>query len=959
MPQPIRKLSLQQFQALVQSTRLHRKITSVHVHHTWRPTRSQFEGLRTVEAMRRFHMNTMGMSDIAQHLTLDPEGWLWTGRPWNKSPGSARGHNGSPQEGPFMIEMVGDFDIGRDPFDGPQRAAAARVVAGLLVKHGLSSREVRFHNEFSSKSCPGTSIDQDTFREEVDAARRELLAARETDVEGEDGAGDGARPFAPRFYTAFGVDVEIPEEEVVDDGELTYDDEGPWTTDAADAAVDPSSRGGGSDRLPDLDQKGLCRLRRHVVNLSMGQLSEDDFTTTPEELDKIFDEDLPRWWREQDSEDRPLRVLVWAHGGLVSERKALQTALRDLDFWLDNGIYPLFVVWETAWHEILVQQTLGARAAATDWILETSLRPLVRPLWSGIKESAELASRSDLGDGVPGGMYQLGQKLKAFAAAHEEDGGRFELHAAGHSAGSILLSHFAPVLGRGRDALPLATLSFLAPAVRIDLFKAKVASKVGTGDDDFVRKFLLFTMEKPWEKGDSVAFIYRKSLLYFVSRACEPRRKTEILGLEESLRKDRYVMDLLRGPHAEVVWSKSSGAHGPSASQAITHGGFDEDPATMNSLALRILGLDRDFPPRPHPGPWPDEAVARGPGWPESGWPESGWPESGWPESGSPEWVPPATRPVAGPAPSSSATRPAAPSVVPAASGRRVALCVGIDDYAKGPLDGCVADARLWARSLGSLGFEIRKLHDHEATRGAILAEIERLVRDARAGDTVVFQFSGHGSQVEDFSGDEEGDDFDEALVPHDVERVGLVLDDELGALYDLVADGVNLTLFMDCCHSGTNSRFRPAARARGEGLRPRYLPATPQVVEIQRRRAASVRPQRRAPRHPEIHFAAATDDQFAYEENGQGWFTRAAAGRLVEAVHAGQTHGQFLDAVRRQLPTRLDQDPMLWPGDPQGVLLAARHRATSPSAPHSDAAARLDRFLRGLDELIDELRGG
>jgi hypothetical protein len=36
-----------------------------------------------------------------------------------------------------MIEMVGDFDAGQDPFDGEQRTAAIETVAHLVRAFGL------------------------------------------------------------------------------------------------------------------------------------------------------------------------------------------------------------------------------------------------------------------------------------------------------------------------------------------------------------------------------------------------------------------------------------------------------------------------------------------------------------------------------------------------------------------------------------------------------------------------------------------------------------------------------------------------------------------------------------------------------------------------------------------------------------------------------------------------------
>lgn len=100
----IQRLTLGQFSDLLRSATgtLTRKVDSVHLHHTWRPRRSDFRGLPTIEAMRRFHMD-QGWNDIAQHLTIDPQGGLWTGRNWNDAPASQKGKNGDAAKGPFML----------------------------------------------------------------------------------------------------------------------------------------------------------------------------------------------------------------------------------------------------------------------------------------------------------------------------------------------------------------------------------------------------------------------------------------------------------------------------------------------------------------------------------------------------------------------------------------------------------------------------------------------------------------------------------------------------------------------------------------------------------------------------------------------------------------------------------------------------------------------------------------
>ena len=88
-----------------------------------------WRGAASVQSMCDYHRRTCGWSDIAQHITIDPDGVIWTGRNWNQAPASSGGFNGTSAVGPFMFETVGNFDVGRDPFDGPQREAVLEVIA--------------------------------------------------------------------------------------------------------------------------------------------------------------------------------------------------------------------------------------------------------------------------------------------------------------------------------------------------------------------------------------------------------------------------------------------------------------------------------------------------------------------------------------------------------------------------------------------------------------------------------------------------------------------------------------------------------------------------------------------------------------------------------------------------------------------------------------------------------------
>jgi hypothetical protein len=138
------------------------------------------------------------------------------------------------------------------------------------------------------------------------------------------------------------------------------------------------------------------------------------------------------------------------------------------------------------------------------------------------------------------------------------------------------------------------------------------------------------------------------------------------------------------------------------------------------------------------------------------------------------------------------------------------ALLVGINDYPSVPLRGCVNDVAEMKEVLtGILGVEtdnLRVLLNREATKQGIIDSLMWLAEGGMEPAMRVFHFAGHGYSVPDSSGDEE-DGFDEALAPYDHIQNGFLIDDELKSLYNRFPPNSNLTLIMDCCHSGTIQR--------------------------------------------------------------------------------------------------------------------------------------------------------
>ncbi len=148
-------------------------------------------------------------------------------------------------------------------------------------------------------------------------------------------------------------------------------------------------------------------------------------------------------------------------------------------------------------------------------------------------------------------------------------------------------------------------------------------------------------------------------------------------------------------------------------------------------------------------------------------------------------------------------------------------LLAGINQYPAAPLNGCINDISDVRDLLASRYLvpdeNIHLLQDGQATRANILNELHWLALPDDDGKPPVrfFHYSGHGSQVGDQNHDEP-DGSDECLVPIDYATSGMLVDDDLSAIYQTFTPDTHLLLLMDCCHSGSLQR---------DGIRSRSLP--------------------------------------------------------------------------------------------------------------------------------------
>jgi hypothetical protein len=254
------------------------------------------------------------------------------------------------------------------------------------------------------------------------------------------------------------------------------------------------------------------------------------------------------------------------------------------------------------------------------------------------------------------------------------------------------------------------------------------------------------------------------------------------------------------------------------------------------------------------------------------------------------------------------------------------ALCIGINDYpgTGNDLNGCVNDANDWAAELRRRGFEVETLVDRRATGDQIRKRVRTLVQSGERGDTIVIQFSGHGSFVPDVDGDEP-DGADECICPVDT-RNGYITDDELFELYAAARTGVRVFMIADSCHSGTISKFAPittppTVEGRSAPQRKvRFLPPAAFLGETELRALGTRRGVRRAAapgRHAGLTMSGCQDAEFSYDGfflgRPNGVFSYVAL-EALKSLPKDSTYRQWHAAIRKKLPSQqYPQTPNLY----------------------------------------------
>ncbi|MBU3023739.1 C1 family peptidase [Aestuariibacter sp. A3R04] len=318
-------------------------------------------------------------------------------------------------------------------------------------------------------------------------------------------------------------------------------------------------------------------IQHHFIHLDDGHFHDSGkYWTSPEDI-------APMLANLQKSGCK--KVLLYAHGGLNSVKSSAQRIAAMKQTFLDNGIYPIHFMYDTGLLEEIrdvlacKNKSLEGKAGGIfDWIdrrLEDATRKIGSAIWREMKSGAQkpfVRKKSD-------GSVFLSKVLEYLSANPD-----IELYACGHSTGAILHAYGLNQLSRLDENAVVKKVFLMAPAINYTLFRAQYNPLLQNGN---IEKAFIFNLTKEQELDDTVGYIYQKSLLYLVSNAFEETREEPLVGMQYFNEKQPPLPD-----NVTVVYSNESS----DVCRSVSHGGFDNDRFTMNTLLREILDAEPTHP---------------------------------------------------------------------------------------------------------------------------------------------------------------------------------------------------------------------------------------------------------------------------------------------------------------------------------------------------------------------------
>jgi hypothetical protein len=328
----------------------------------------------------------------------------------------------------------------------------------------------------------------------------------------------------------------------------------------------------------------------HFVHFDDGNFKErGDYWSTPEDV--LQTAQFIKTSVKTDNNYKHL--LIYAHGGLNDPAASAKRIRALKEGFKRNGIYPFHIMYDTGlveeFKDAVMRAFWGERTHGffrdlqdkliekSDGLIEDFVRKPVTPIWEEMKSDAYLPFDLKKSGKISDGLFVI----KAFAEALKDT--PLNIHLVGHSTGAVLLGHMLHSLDALDFPYLIESCSLMAPACSIDFYREHYEPRIQAKDSSKIKVRLpslsIYNLTEQLELDDKVALVYHKSLLYLVSRALERQTDKPLLGMQ------RYSKKLTRHPGLSIKYS--NGKKG--ATSSVSHGGFDNDVNTMNSIMTEIL----------------------------------------------------------------------------------------------------------------------------------------------------------------------------------------------------------------------------------------------------------------------------------------------------------------------------------------------------------------------------------
>ena len=352
--------------------------------------------------------------------------------------------------------------------------------------------------------------------------------------------------------------------------------------------------------------------------------------TTPEQSAEMICHTNIKIWMQKSTKNR--KIVIYAHGGFNNEEDSINRIRVMAPYFKANGIYPIFITWKTGFVETISNQIqdkvhdiffrAGIEPSSTrargmmdklsesiDSSIESFARKImVKGIWSEMKENAKFASDravpaySQHGSTKAGGMVILAKELEKLKNEFNCD-----IHLVGHSAGSILFGYWMEELTKRK--LSIDSLTLFAPACTLG-FANKYYINAAKKNIFTTKQTYIHVMDDERERADNVS-IYKKSLLYLVSRALEDIHKMPLLGMAAAwdlkYAQEKDIFNPVKYPDIKRWSNFSKDIHFTTYSKShsqvktslkddytkLSHGSFDNDINVIEETIKHIAGVKK------------------------------------------------------------------------------------------------------------------------------------------------------------------------------------------------------------------------------------------------------------------------------------------------------------------------------------------------------------------------------